>query len=78
MQKIKQLTSTTILILLLGGSSFAGIIECPAPPPPPPATNSATNPGDIWISGDKHTPGKETTSMTDMATNLVLELLSVF
>jgi len=79
MKTLKHLSAAGLLTVFLALSAHAGEIQlgwAPPPPAPPPAAAPATEPGDIYIPGT--TQGFAGPTATEIALNLLQELLLVF
>jgi hypothetical protein len=79
MIKLKHLGAASLLTVLLVLSTSAGEIQLGVASPlpsPPPAVSST--PGEIQLPGSMQGPGSAGASVTDVALNLLQELLLVF
>ena len=79
MEKLKKPALSILLTFIITGSTLAGDIHIPEPPPPapPPAAAPATEPGEIHI-GSTQGSGFAGPTATEIALNLLQELLLVF
>lgn len=77
MKRLCRLSMTVLITAMLASSAFGGDIHIggapPVPDPPP-----ATEPGDIYIPGTSQGSGFAGPTATEVALNLLQELLLVF
>ncbi len=82
MQKLRKLGATVVVTFVLALSAFAG--ETLTPPCPDPAPGQTSTPPCSAATGDMDTPGvtqaaaNDGTSFTEIATDVVLNILSLY